>query len=92
MKRREALKNTLLALGYTITVPSLINIFESCNNNPKQSWLPQLFSLEQIPVISELTEAILPRTKTPGAKDLHTDQFIDQLLKRVLSPDDQKSF
>ncbi len=92
MKRREALKNTLLALGYTITVPSLINIFESCNNNTKQGWQPQFFSSEQIPVISELTEAILPRTKTPGAKDLHADQFIDQLLKRVLSPDDQKSF
>lgn len=92
MKRREALKNTLLALGYSITVPSLIHMFESCNNTPSQTWKPQLFSSAQVPVISELTETILPRTKTPGAKDLHIDQFIDQLLKRVLTPEDQKSF
>ena len=80
MNRRDALKNTVLVLGYTVAVPSLANIFSSCNNNAGTAlgWEPQFFSSSQVALISELTEAILPKTKTPGAKELHIDQFIDR--------------
>ena len=92
MKRREALKKTILAMGYTISVPSLISIFESCNNNATQNWQPQFFSSNQATVIGELAETILPKTKTPGAKDLKLDQFIDRMIKQVLSQEDQQLF
>jgi len=92
MQRREALKKTLLALGYTISVPSLISIFESCQNNSSQSWQPEFFSTGQASVIGELAETILPKTKTPGAKDLKLDRFIDQIIKQVLSKDDQQLY
>ena len=92
MKRREALKKTILAMGYTISVPSLISIFESCNNSTSQSWQPQFFSQDQATVIGELAETILPKTKTPGAKDLKLDQFIDRMIKQVLSQEDQQLF
>lgn len=92
MKRREALKKTLLAMGYTISIPSLISIFESCNNNSSQTWQPQFFSTHQATVIGELAETILPKTKTPGAKDLKLDQFIDHLIKKILSHADQQLF
>jgi hypothetical protein len=92
MERREALKKTLLALGYTISVPSLISIFESCNNNSSLTWQPQFFSSDQATIIGELAETILPKTKTPGAKDLKIDQFIDRMIKQVFSPEDQQLF
>lgn len=92
MKRREALKKTLLAMGYTISVPSLLSIFESCTNNSSLDWQPQFFSSHQAKVIGELAETILPKTKTPGAKDLKLDQFIDKIIKQVLSQEDQKLF
>ena len=92
MKRREALKKTLIAMGYTISVPSLISIFDSCNNNSSQTWKPRFFSSGQAKVIGELAETILPKTKTPGAKDLHLDQFIDRMIKQVLSQEDQQLF
>jgi hypothetical protein len=92
MKRREALKKTVLALGYTISVPSLISIFESCNSNSSQKWQPQFFSPDQANVIGELAETILPKTQTPGAKDLKIDQFIDRIIKQVLSQEDQQLF
>ncbi len=92
MKRREALKKTLLALGYTISVPSLISIFDSCNSNSSLTWQPEFFSTDQAKVISELAETILPKTKTPGAKDLKLDQFIDKMIKKVLSQEDQQLF
>jgi len=92
MKRREALKKTLLAMGYTISVPSLVSIFESCNNNSSQTWQPEFLSTDQAKVIGELAETILPKTKTPGAKDLKLDQFIDKIIKQVLSQEDQQLF
>jgi hypothetical protein len=33
-----------------------------------------------------------PKTQTPGAKDLKLDQFIDKMIKQVLSKDDQQLF
>jgi hypothetical protein len=92
MKRREALKKTLLAMGYTISIPSLISIFDSCNNNSSLTWQPEFFSTDQAKIIGELAETILPKTKTPGAKDLKLDQFIDKMIKQVLSQEDQQLF
>ena len=92
MKRREALKKTLLAMGYAISVPSLISIFDSCNNNSSLTWQPEFFSTDQAKLIGELAETILPKTKTPGAKDLKLDQFIDKMIKQVLSKEDQQGF
>ncbi len=43
-------------------------------------------------MISEMTERILPKTKTPGAKDLHIDKFIDKMLKDLLAPEEQTDF
>jgi len=92
MERREALKKTLLALGYAVSVPSLISIFEGCNtdSSAKTNW--QFFSEKQAMLMSELAETILPKTKTPGAKELKLDQFIDQFIKQVFSKEDQKRF
>src|SRR5436190_13548060 len=92
MERREALKKTLVALGYTISIPSLIGIFESCNSNTSQTWQPEVFSTNQASTMAELAETILPKTKTPGAKDLNLDKFIDRMIKQVLSKDDQQAF
>ena len=92
MQRREALKNTLAAIGCTISVPSLISIFSSCNSNKGQLWKPLFLSADQATVVSELAETILPKTKTPGAKDLNVDQFIDKILHQVFSPEKQQLF
>jgi hypothetical protein len=92
MDRREALKNTLLAMGYTIAVPSLVSIFNSCSGNNSITWKPLFLSGEQATVVAELAETILPKTQTPGAKDLSIDRFIDKMLHQVFSPADQKLF
>lgn len=92
MNRREALKNTVLVMGYTISIPSLVSIFNSCNSNSGQKWQPLFFSSDQGSVIGELAETILPKTQTPGAKDLNIDKFIDRMIKEVFSTEDQQLF
>ena len=91
MNRREALKNTLLGMGYAITVPSLISLFNSCSSN-SITWKPLFLSGEQATVIAELAETILPKTQTPGAKDLNIDRFIDKMLHQVFSLEQQQLF
>ena len=92
MNRRDALKNTLLAMGYTITVPSLISIFNSCSSNTSITWKPLFLSGEQATLVAELAETILPKTQTPGAKELNIDRFIDKMLHQVFSPEQQQLF
>jgi hypothetical protein len=43
-------------------------------------------------LVSELAETILPKTKTPGAKDLKLDQFIDRFITQVFSKEEQHRF
>lgn len=92
MNRREALKNTVLIMGYTVSIPSLVSILDSCNSNSGQIWQPVFFTPDQASVIGELAETILPKTQTPGAKDLNIDQFIDRIIKEVFSTEDQQLF
>jgi hypothetical protein len=92
MQRREALKKTLLAMGYTISVPAVLSIFESCNSNTDKTLKLEFLSASQATLVGEIAETILPRTQTPGAKDLHLDQFIDRMVKQLFSIPEQQMF
>lgn len=90
MNRREAFKNTALLLGVTVSGSTLTAFLQSCQKQSRLDWKPVFFSGEQADVVSEIAEAILPKTETPGAKDLHVDMFVDLMVKKTLSPEDQQ--
>ncbi len=92
MNRRKALKTTALFLGYAVSATALSDLFISCTTSKHLNWKPVFLSPEHAHTIAEMTERILPRTQTPGAKDLHIDKFIDKMLKDLLAPDEQKDF
>lgn len=92
MNRREALKTTALFLGYAVSATALSELFISCSAGKHLHWKPEFLTPEQARTIAAIAESILPRTKTPGAKDLHIDKFIDKMLKDLLAPDEQKDF
>ncbi len=92
MNRREAIERAALVLGYAVTGPALVGVLNGCSPKPDLNYKPVFFSEDQARVISELTEIILPKTTTPGAKDVGVPGFIDSLLKEVYSPQDQESF
>lgn len=90
MDRRKAIKKTALIAGATLSSSTLISLLQSCQEQDRLQWSPVFFTEEQAANVSEITEMILPRTQTPGAKDLHVDVFVDLLCKETLSPSDQK--
>lgn len=92
MDRREAIKRTALTLGFAVSAPAIVGVLNGCKPTPELTYSPQFFTEDQARLISELSEIILPRTSTPGAKDAGVPGFIDGLLKAVYPKDEQDKF
>lgn len=88
MKRREALKNIGMAMGYATVIPSAFSILQSCNTEEK-NWTPVFFSEEEGIVVKNLVELILPKTKnSPGALEVNVPEFIDLFAQKALPPEE----
>jgi len=92
MNRREAIQKATVALGFAISAPAITAVLNGCKPTPQLNYQPVFFNIGQARMISEVAEIILPRTNTPGAKDVGVPEFIDKLLKEVYSKEDQESF
>ncbi len=92
MDRREYIKNTALSLGLAISGTSLSSIFVACNKQVTLNWKPLFFTNSEAALITEIAETILPKTKTPGAKDLGVPQFIDTIVAKTMNEANQKTF
>ena len=47
------------------------------------NWKPRVLTLAQNQTVVTLTELIIPRTDTPGAKDANVNRFIDRVLQQA---------
>jgi len=92
MDRREAIQKTMLALGYALSAPALTGVLNGCKAKPELAYVPDFFTPAQAMLVSELAEIILPRTSTPGAKDVGVPGFIDSMLKEVYDKKEQERF
>lgn len=92
MKRREALKNIGLTLGYTAIAPSALSILQSCTSEAK-TWTPVFFSKDEGIVIKNLVDLILPKTEaTPGALDVNVPEFLDVYALKVYNDEDRDKY
>ncbi len=53
---------------------------------------PGFLSVKQLATVAAIAERILPRTDTPGALDVGVPAFIDLMLGKYLSADEQRMF
>jgi len=88
MKRRSAIKNLLIIAGGIAILPS-------CSQEPGRASI-QLNNLDisqkQEDLLAEITETIIPKTSSPGAKDLKLHLFVLKMLDDCHNKDDQKIF
>ena len=91
MNRREAIKQSSLILGYSISAASISQIWASCKAKTELDWTPTFFTEEQAVTIVELAECILPKTDTPGARGIGLDKFIDMMINDTFAADDQET-
>ena len=88
MNRRYAIRQILVGSAGMLIVPSCLE------DRTKASFLLKNYELtgEQEKLLAELAEAIIPKTTTPGAKDIYAHQFVMKMMDDCASKEDQQKF
>ena len=89
MNRREAISRIGLLLGGTV-IGSSVFVQLGCSSNSEQ--VNDLFDQDQVNLLNEIAETILPTTDTPGAKAVDVGSFMAVVVKNCYSREDQKIF
>ena len=79
-------------MGGAVSAPAIMGILKGCKAKPTLDWKPSFLSEEQGLLVSQVSDIIIPKTETPGAKDVGVPGFIDEMLKEVYSKEDQDKF
>ncbi|MCS7019992.1 MAG: gluconate 2-dehydrogenase subunit 3 family protein [Cytophagales bacterium] len=87
MTRRDAIQRVAIMMGGALTVPSLAIALENYQRSGNS-----VLTAEQMRLVAEVAETIIPRTKTPGAKDAKVPQFISDVVSDCYNADEQKIF
>jgi hypothetical protein len=87
MNRRDAIQRVAIMMGGALTVPSLAMALENYQASGTSA-----FNAEQMRLVAEIADTIIPRTKTPGAKDAKVQQFISDVVSDCYSENDRKMF
>ncbi|WP_256011989.1 gluconate 2-dehydrogenase subunit 3 family protein [Desertivirga xinjiangensis] len=89
MNRREAISRVAWMLGGTILGAELF-VDAACTT--KTNRVNELFTSEQVTLLDEIAETILPQTSTPGAKAAKVGEFMTVMVRDCYKPEDQKVF
>ena len=92
MDRRDILKASAIFLGYSLVGGASVAVLNGCKADKKPDWMPSLFSVEEIEILAEACERIIPKTDTPGAKDAFVHRYIDEAVKNNVKAEDQVRF
>ena len=92
MNRRELLQRVAYLMGGAISAPAVLGVLNGCSAKKEETWQPVFLSKEQGALVAEVTEIIIPRTDTPGAKDAGVPAFIDVMLKDVFEEEDRQRY
>ncbi|MBD3747895.1 MAG: gluconate 2-dehydrogenase subunit 3 family protein [Sphingobacteriales bacterium] len=89
MNRREALSSVALLLGGTVIGGQIFSL-AGCKSTPEM--VNDLFNSDDVAMMDEIAETIIPETKTPGAKAAKTGAFMAVMVKDCYTPEHQKIF
>ena len=90
--RREAIQRAAIFLGAALS-PSLRSGVMRAQSAPAAAGAkPVYLTAQQLETAAALAERILPRTDTPGARDVGVPAFIDLMYGKYLSPEEKKLF
>jgi hypothetical protein len=76
MQRRSAVKNIALTIGASIVLPSWANAW---NKDSFQNSHSKISSFQEN-LLAEIVETIIPKTNTPGAKELNVQLFVPKMV------------
>jgi len=92
--RREAIARVVVMLGGVAFVGGSDLLLAAERMHPRIASAAGIgeFTVQDIALLDEIAETILPQTSTPGAKAAKTGAFMALMVTDVYSDDDQKRF
>ena len=91
MQRRDAIKSMAWSSGAMLSIPALSSLMAGCQVDTGPDWIPSFFSEEQIGLVADITETIIPKTDTPGALDAQVPRFIDIMVNDIMPEEMQNA-
>lgn len=91
MDRREAVRNMAFLMGGALSATTIGVFLDSCNS-PSTKTSGSLFDDNQLKLITEVADIIIPTTSSPGAKAAGVGPFIALMIKDCYPEDAQKAF
>lgn len=92
MNRRQVLQRVAYLMGGAVSAPAVLGLLNGCTPKQEASWQPVFLTKEQGALVADIAEIIIPRTNTPGAKDVGVPAFIDSMLKDVYTQEDRDRY
>ena len=95
MDRREVLRTITYMTGFAVSAPVASALLSGCKAEATPegtTYSPEFLSDEEFTFIREVSEGILPKTDTPGAKDVGIPEYIDRVVAQIYSSEDQERF
>lgn len=92
MKRRDYLKTSVAVAGYTLLFGGAVATIKACKVEPTLDWTPDYLTTDEALLVSDISERIIPKTDTPGAREALVDRFIDANIADNFTPEQQNLF
>jgi gluconate 2-dehydrogenase gamma chain len=98
MNRREALKRVAWLMGGTVSASAILAIEKGYAASAATAATtgvgskPAILKPHEMAIVSTVAEIMIPRTDTPGAKDVGVPGFIDLMLKDVYAQEDRDRY
>lgn len=89
--RREALRRTAWLIGGAVSAPTLAGVLAGCGVD-RSAGSPKVLTAGQLALVGAIAEHIIPETDSPGAKAVHVDRFIDEMLASYYPEEERALF
>ncbi len=85
MKRRDLLKHVFIVGAATLVLPAYLT---SCTSQPRFALSRLKLTRDQELLLTELTDVVIPKTDTPGAKELGVHVFFTKMIDDCFSDEE----
>jgi gluconate 2-dehydrogenase gamma chain len=94
MNRREALQNIAWLMGGTVSASAILAMEKgfAASATTAVGSTSVLLKPQEMAIVSAVAETMIPRTDTPGARDVGVPGFIDLMLKEVYLQEDRERY
>jgi hypothetical protein len=99
MNRRQILKYSAMLTGTALCAPLTTAMLAGCSKQVDMAKVSAesvskalYFNADAFTLLGQMMDAILPKTDTPSATEVGTDQVMDQLFAQVFEPEYKNKF